>query len=455
MSEVGDAGIQAYTGDWPRPAYAWYVVAVLTLAYVVSMVDRQILSLLVEPVKADLGINDTAFGLLHGFAFGLFYTLVGVPIAWLADRANRRNIIVSGVFLWSLMTAACGLARGFGTLFLARMGVGVGEAALSPAVLSILADTFPRERLSAPVSLYTMGAFWGTGMAYVLGGAVVQLVTDQPVTALPLVGEVRSWQLAFFVVAVPGLLLLPLLFTLREPSRRGTVATTGTEAAAGLAEFVRANWRALLSLYAGFSLLVLITVTLFAWTPATFMRRFGWTAPEIGYGFGLVVFCAGSIGINLGGWATDRLASAGRADAPLQVGIASLLVLAPLVALMTNAESGSLGLALCVPVILVLAFPAGAGMAAIQMIVPNRTRARMTALFVLASNLTAMLGPMLVGLCTDFLFGDPGAIGTALGLVCSTAAVVAALLLAWGRRYYRETSRRAIAIAASAGALAS
>lgn len=428
--------------DWPQPARAWYVVAVLTLAYIVAVIDRQILSLLVEPVQRDLGINDTAFGLLHGAAFGLFYTLVGLPIAWLADRSSRRNLIAGGLLLWSLMTAACGLARSYAGLFLARMGVGVGEAALSPAVLSMLADLFPRERLSAAVSLYTSGAYWGTGIALIAGGAVVELVTRQPMAVLPLIGEVFSWQLTFFVVAVPGLLLLPFVWWIGEPRRRAGPATAAIADGTGIREFLRVHGRTLVALYAGFSLLVMVMVTVFAWAPALFMRRFGWSAGEIGLAFGLVVLCAGTAGINLGGLLTDRLVRRGISDAPLRVGAISALAVSVLVVAMTQAPSAGLALAAAVLLLFAIAFPSGAGMAAVQLVVPNQLRARMTALFVLVSNLTAMLlGPPLVGVCTDYVFRDPAALDLALALVCGIAAALCAATLAWGAGHYRRSSQ--------------
>lgn len=426
---------------WQRGG-AWFAVVVFTLAYVVSIVDRQILTLLVEPVQRDLRLNDTAFGTLHGVAFGLFYSLVGLPIARLADRSNRRNLILVGVFLWSLATAACGLARSFATLFLARMGVGIGEAALTPAVLSMLADLFPRDRLATPVSLYTMGAFWGTGVAYLLGAAVIGLVAQEPLTRVPVIGVLPSWQVTFFVVSLPGLLLLPLILAIPEPPRREWLAGRRAPAVAGGNESATAltgvHLRALLALYAGFSLLVLVTVTTFAWTPALFSRRFGWGAAEIGYAFGLVLLVAGTAGIALGGVLTDRLVRRGQLDAPVRIGVVSLLVLSVLVVFVPNASDASTALFGYLPLLFVLAFPAGAGMAAIQLIVPNRLRARMSALFILSSNLTAMLlGPPLVGLCTDFLFADPMALGTALSLVCGTAALGGVAVLASGARSYR------------------
>lgn len=435
-------------------AYAWYVAALLTVAFIIAIIDRQILSLLVQPITRDLQISDTGFGLLHGVAFGLFYALVGIPIARLADRANRRNIILAGVVLWGLATAACGLASSFGALFLARMAVGIGEAALSPAAVSILADVMPRRRLGLAVSLYAMGALWGTGAAYLLGGAVVALVTAHPVSELPLLGEVRSWQLTFFVVALPALLVAPLIGTIREPRRRELQPAAAAEAGSGVWDFVRSRRRAVVSLYAGFSLLVLVTVTLFAWMPAVFMRRFAWSAAEIGYAFGLIVIAAGTVGIIGGGALIDRLVRGGWDDAPLRIGAASLLVFGMLVAVTPNVADGTLAMALCVPLIFVLTFPAGAALAAIQTMAPNRLRAQMNALFVLVSNLAAMLlGPPLVGLCTDLVFADPQAVGTSLSLVCGVAATLGSVVLALGARPYREARASAPAAPAAAAGM--
>ncbi len=185
---------------------------------------------------------------------------------------------------------------------------------------------------------------------------------------------------------------------------------------------------------------MLVTVTVFAWMPALLMRRFGWSAGDTGYVFGLIVLLAGTLGINLGGSMTDRLARRGRRDAPVRVGVLSLLLLAALAALVPNAPSGTLAALGCAPLVFVFALPAGAGMAAIQAIAPGHMRARMVALFVLVSNLTAiLLGPPLVGVCTDYVFGAPGAIGTALSLVCGVAAAIAAAVLAWGARHYRAS----------------
>src|SRR5262245_37061055 len=186
--------------------YAWYVAIVLMLCNTLSFIDRQILGLLVTPIKAELGISDTSIGLLQGLAFGIFYTLLGIPMGRIVDNGNRRNLVAAGIFCWSLMTALCATARGFWTLFAARMGVGVGEATLSPSAFSLLSDYFPKERLGTALSVFSMGIFVGSGLALIIGGLVI--------------GAVGSWRLTFLIVGLPGLLATLLVFTLKEPLRK-------------------------------------------------------------------------------------------------------------------------------------------------------------------------------------------------------------------------------------------
>ena len=191
------------------------------LAMLVSFVDRQVITLLVQPIRQDLGINDTQISLLMGFAFAIFYVLMGVPIARLSDRYNRRNIIAAGIFLWSLATAACGLAKNFTHLFLARIGVGVGEATLTPAAYSMIADYFPKEKLGRALGVYSTGVYLGAGVATVAGGAAVKLISQANPVELPLLGTVAPWQMTFMVVGLPGLLLvLVMMLSIREPARK-------------------------------------------------------------------------------------------------------------------------------------------------------------------------------------------------------------------------------------------
>ena len=202
--------------------YRWYVVGVLTFAYLVSFLDRQILALMVGPIQEDLMLSDTQMSLLMGLAFSIFYIFMAVPLGRLADNSVRRNIIVGGVTLWSLMTAACGLAGSYWHLFLARMGVGVGEASLTPSATSMIADYFPSGARGKALATYNAGVSLGTGFAMVFGGMVITYVSTSERHVLPVVGGVAAWQYVFFLVALPGLLVVLLMLTVREPARQET-----------------------------------------------------------------------------------------------------------------------------------------------------------------------------------------------------------------------------------------
>ena len=204
-----------------QPRRSWYIVGVLTVAYTCSFIDRSVLGLMVGPIRDELGITDTQFSLLQGLAFAIFYTLLGIPIARLADRTNRRNIVAAGIALWSLMTALCGLARSFGSLFMARVGVGVGEAALAPAAFSLITDLFPRKKVGRAIGTYQTGLFVGYGLSVILGGWLVGTLEQGPPLELPLLGELSAWRATLVIVGLPGLVIALLCLTFREPARHG------------------------------------------------------------------------------------------------------------------------------------------------------------------------------------------------------------------------------------------
>ena len=200
--------------------YAWYIVGVLTFVYVFSFVDRQIFSLLVRPLRHDLHISDTQVSYLIGLGFVVFFALFGIPIGRLADIYSRRLIIALGLVTWSLFTAACGLAHTFPQMLLLRMGVGAGEAALSPAAYSLITDYFPRNRLATAISVYSMGIYIGSGLALIVGGMVVEETSRMPAVQVPVLGLMASWRLTFLIVGGPGALVSLLVLTVREPLRR-------------------------------------------------------------------------------------------------------------------------------------------------------------------------------------------------------------------------------------------
>ncbi len=418
----------------PTAPYAWYVVAVLSVAYTVSFIDRQILNLLVEPIRGDLRISDTQISLLQGFAFAIFYSLLGVPIARLADRGNRRNIIAAGMTLWCLMTAVCGLARSFPQLFLARVGVGVGEAALSPPAYSIISDYFPPDRLARATGVYSLGIYAGAGIAMLVGGAAIELIAAADAIVLPVIGELAPWRTTFIVVGLPGLLVAALLFTVREPTRRdpgqrGTAATTRV-AWSELWAFLRLRRGVLSMMTIGFCFIGIVIIGVMAWTPTLFIRIHGWSAAETGFAYGLVLLTFGTSGSVIGGLTADWLYVRGHRDATLRTALLASLVALPFAVAMPLVADARLALLLLVPATFLLSAPVGLTAAAIQLTTPNRMRAQVTALYLLVVAFVGTgFGPMAVALTTDFVFADDAMLGNSLAAVAAFLTPIGALCL--------------------------
>lgn len=430
---------------YPSERHSWYVVVVLMSIYVFSFVDRQILSLLVTPIKRDLDLSDTQVSLLMGFSFALFYTFCGIPLGRLADSRSRRGIIAVGLTLWSLMTAGCGLARHFWQLLLLRMGVGVGEAALSPAAYSLITDSFPPHKLATAISVYSMGIYIGSGMAFLLGGVVVGAVSGQSSLTLPLVGAIRPWQVVFFIVGLPGLLMTLLLFTIREPARRGLRAGA-TSAAVPFAEvraYLRQNWRTFLCHNVGFALLSFSSYGSGAWIPAFLQRTHGMAARDAGILYGLIVMFAGTAGIVFGGWMADRLAARGHRDSKMRAGFIAAVVGLPLGVIFPLMPTTELALLMLIPAAFTASMPFGCAAAAIQEMMPNAMRGQASALYLFVVNLIGLgLGPTAVALCTDYLFGSEAALRYSLLLVVTVAHLGSAALLWLGLEPFRDSLAR-------------
>lgn len=432
---------------YPNQKYSWYVVVILFLAYTSSFIDRQIMALLVEPIKRDLAINDTQFSLLHGFAFAIFYTFMGLPLGRLADRRNRKRVIAAGILIWSFLTAACGLAKTFSHLFLARIGVGIGEAALSPAAYSMIADLFPLERRSRPVGLYSMGVFFGAGIAFILGGYVVELASGAADIILPVVGTIRPWQLTFFIVGLPGILVVLLLVTtVREPVRH-EVVSLGSEDDDGHSiratlRFVRQHRRLYFSVIVGFALLATASYGFFAWAPSFLVRTYGWQASDAGYAFGLLVLTLGTGGTLLSGVWADYLFSRGKVDANMRVGLYAgigILVFGCATPLMPTAPLALLCLA---PTVFFLAFSVALAPASASFISPNRFRGQAIALYLFGANLIGLgFGATIVAVITDYVFGDPGALRYSLAIFSVVIPLLAILTLAIGITPYRKHAK--------------
>ncbi|MDL0438412.1 spinster family MFS transporter [Stutzerimonas frequens] len=426
---------------YPSSTRAWMTVAILMLAYVLSFVDRQILNLLVEPIRRDLDITDTHMSLLMGFSFAVFYTICGVPIGRLADRKSRRGIIAIGVLVWSLMTALCGTAKTFWQFLVFRIGVGVGEAALSPSAYSLIADSFPPKLRGTAMSVYSMGIYIGSGLAFLLGGLVVKFASAQGDVELPVLGMVRPWQLIFLVLGAAGVLFTAVLLLIREPSRKGVGA--GVEVPLSeVAGYIRQNRRTVLCHNFGFACLAFAAYGSSAWIPTFFIRTYGWSASDVGVLYGSVVAVAGSIGIIAGGRLSDLLHRRGYRDAPLRVGIISAALTLPL-NLAYLAGTGELALALIALHVFTIAMPFGVGPAAIQEIMPNSMRGQASAVYLFVITMVGLgIGPTAVALGTDFVFGDDNALRYSLLIVTGIALVGAIVLLGMGLKHYRGSLDR-------------
>lgn len=411
----------------PDTRQGWYVVAICTLAYIFSFIDRQILSLLVGPIKLDLGLTDTSFAFLHGFAFSIFYATLGVPIAGLADRMARPLVIAGGIALWSLATAACGLASGFSELLLARMMVGAGEAALSPAAYALINDLFPREKLGRAIGVYSLGSFLGAGLALLVGGAVIAMVGSRSAV---MVGpwSWRVWQMCFVVVGLPGLLLAALVWlTVREPVTRKVGSAPPLRAVLGYLARERAIFAPHMLGYAfsGWALFAML-----AWGPAALMRGFGMTAQEAGLRLGIVAILAGGGGAFASGWLLDRFAQVGRADTSFLVGIVGGLgsALASVALGLAGNRTGSLLALTGLQFFSSFAIPPSSALT--QMVAPPAMRARISALLICGTGFVgAGLGPLLVGLLSDHVTGN---VALSLALVSGAGGLLSAGLLAQG-----------------------
>src|SRR5258708_1796336 len=370
--------------------YAWYVVGVLTLVYVFAFIDRQIFSLLVGPLRHDLHISDTQISLLQGLSFALFYTLFGIPIGRLADTHSRRLIITLGLVLWSLLTAACGLAQTFVQMLLLRMGAGVGEAAFGAAAYSLITDYFPRQRLATAISVYSMGIYIGSGLSYVVGGLVVRYAATQAAWTLPLLGSIRPWQLIFLIVGLPGLVLPSLVYTVREPAAHGTASKRPVVPMQQVFSYIRQNRKTFLLHNIGFGLLALSAYAGGAWLPEFYRRQFHWSIASAGVLFGLFVGVFGCVGITGAGRVADYLRSLGHANATLLVGAAVAVLLAPINCLAYLSPSPILASVLLIPAFTLAAAPFCIAPAAVQELMPAHIRGQASAIYLFAVNILGL-----------------------------------------------------------------
>jgi len=440
QSVVNSAGSALANKDKPSSAVGWWVTGVLFIFYALSFTDRQILNLLVEPIKASLNISDFQVSLLQGFAFAIFYTVFGVGIGWLVDNKPRRPIIFFGVVFWSLATAGCGLASRYWQLALARIGVAVGEASLAPAAYSLMSDVFPARRLALPMSVMGAGAPLGAAFAMFTGSYILGVLPNG--LHLPIIGEIVSWQLAFLAVGVPGLLLAPLIWTIHNPSRpKSTLCGSNSNSASDVIRYLASHKRFYAGHFLGFGVFSMINYAVSAWLPTFLMRRHHFELGEAGYVAGGLVFFVALPGSLLMGWLVDRWYSLGRHDAHLLAYAGCTLIQLVSICIAVLVADPWLAIIALIPHTAVAGFT-GVAAAALQITTPARMRGQASAIYLLVFNLLGMgCGPSVVAIFTDFVFKDELQVGYSLLLTYIIFAPVAIFLLLYAAPAMRIKTR--------------
>ena len=421
---------QSSAGE-PSSRYAWYVVFVLMACYTLSFIDRQILGLLVEPIKQELAINNAQVGLLQGLAFAVLYTLLGLPMGRIADRRSRRNLIAVGVFFWSAMTALCSVARSYASLFLARVGVGLGEATLGPSAFSLISDYFPKERLGTALSVYSAGIFVGAGLANIVGGIVTQAASNLSPVNVPVFGTIAPWRLTFLIVGIPGLLAGLIVYTIREPIRKNLLRGKDGQVThlrlPEVAAEMKLRWKSVVGVSLGLSAQAMCNYAIQPWGPTFFIRVFGWSKQQSGVVLGTLILTTGCLGMYVGGTLCDRWQRRRVAEAPLKVGVVSTVGAGIFFVLAMSIQQVAWTVTLLVPALFFLAMPVGSSYAALQLIFPNQLRGQVSALLIFTINIGGLIaGPWMVGLLTDAM-GDKS-VGYALAITVGLASVASAAL---------------------------
>lgn len=431
-----DAGV-----SYARPGYAWYVVIVLYLAYTLAFVDRSIITYLVDPIRSHLNINDFQFSLVSGLSFTALFSIMGIPLGRLADSRSRRGQLTVGIALWSIMTILCGKADTFWELFLAMMGVGIGEACLVPCAYSLISDYFPPEKRSLPLNVFSGGIMLGSLVAHVSGGLVTQFALNSGPREIFLLGYLQPWQLSFVLVGLPGIIFVLAMITVREPERK---EQKGAADFGATLRYLLKNWKTYGSIIGGTTFGAMTNGAILGWIVPWFSRRYAWDNATIGPYMGGTVFIFGTLGLLLAGWLANRYIGAGKKAVYIKLMMAAeSLVLIPLILAHTiDKPFWVLG---CVGWILFFGgVSASLGPASLQTITPNEMRGQVTAICFLILNLVSMTaGISAVGFLTSYVFADDLMVRSSAVIVGIIASILGVITLKLGMTAYEKTAEEA------------
>ncbi|WP_298308585.1 MFS transporter [uncultured Erythrobacter sp.] len=433
---------QSETKAYPSAAAGWLLVLLLTLAYIFSFVDRYILGLLIEPIKAEFGLSDRAIGWLLS-AFTWVYGFVGIFMGWLIDRGRRTWIVAIGMALWSAATVATGTAKNFFQLFTARMGVGVGEATLSPATFSMIGDSFPPEKRGKPIAFYSSALPIGAGLASLLSGAVIAWTAASGNQSLPLFGELEPWRFTLIVVGLPGLFFAALFLFIREPARRPAQTSEEVIAGNGIGDafkYILDNF----ALYFGF-VMVVCCMTAIAYSQGflapVFERTWGWSPQTYATVNGIALLIIGPINMMLMGTISDKWTSKGVPDAALRLMYIGFFIMVPTAALpMFMPDAWSAFAVLCLNTV-GIGIVSAIGVTALLVITPAQIRGQIVALYYLAISWFGSLGPIVVGELSSQVFGEDNLRFAVAGVPFIFALIPLAMMPMTRRRYLAQVQR--------------
>ena len=446
----------APVSDYPKPAYAWYVVVLMMMFYVLSFMDRQIIAVLIEPIKEDLSLSDVQISLLGGLSFALFYSTTGIFIGRLADSLNRPLLIAVGVFIWSMTTAMAGLAAKFWQLLILRMGVGLGESALLPSTLSLLSDYFPPKRLATPTSVFLFGAPIGIGLSFSVGGYLYSVASDIAASDgwqdVMFVGGAAAWKIVLLFLGLVGMLMTVALVTVREP--RNTVAagdSTSRKVAGKVAdaasldevkEYAGRHWFAITSLYITMALVSLAAYAQGFWDITFLTRTYSWDAATGAFWYGMVQLFAGLSGMLFGGVMADRLNKRGVQGASMVMVTVGCAIAAPFSFLYPLADSASSALILMIFAIFGSNVAFACAASAVQLMFPATMLGLAAGIYYFISNAVGIgVGPTAIAALTDYVYEDPSKVGSSLSLVGGVSRTIAFVLVFAGIRSYRKLLR--------------
>ena len=443
------AGADRAPGEpsYPSLGAANFALVLLFVAYVLAFIDRQILSLLVGPIRAHFGISDFQYSLLAGAAFAIPYSLASLPFGRLADLYSRKVIVACSVTFWSLSTVATGTATGIASLFGARMGVGVGEAGLAPPAYSIITDSYRPRHFGYAMSFYKAGVRVGGGLALVVGGFLMDTYMRIGAIELPIVGTVEPWQATLITVGLPGVLIGLLALTMVEPQRKEMATSRRGDQrlpVVTLAKFLWRRRRVYLSLFCATAMLAMAGYGSGGWYPEMLVRNYGMSRGEVGSIYGMLVLTSGLLGIMMGPWIASRLSARGYTDAYVRTMlITTLITIVPSIAA-PLAGSATLTLIILWPAMLFSGAYLGVMAAAFQPITPNQMRGQTTGLYIFFTSFIGMaFGTSTLAALTDFLYKDDGMLHYSIATTQGVFKPVAALLFWYCLAGYQKSMAEA------------